>query len=119
LIFIPGLCYYKTVGQYCFNSLENQLLGCEPIEPIKLYANFEETFFVERENRFVMQLKKAEGQTIFAYIANPGRMEEFLTPSHPFFITPGNNGKYFYRVVSAFYQGSYTLLDTGNHITCR
>ncbi|HLP46061.1 MAG TPA: DNA/RNA nuclease SfsA, partial [Candidatus Kapabacteria bacterium] len=80
--------------------------------PIKLYANFEEAFFVERENRFVMQLKKTDGQTIFAYIANPGRMEEFLTPGHPFFITPANIGKYFYRIVSTFYQGSYILLDT-------
>jgi sugar fermentation stimulation protein A len=82
------------------------------MEPIKLYPNFEEASFVERENRFVMQLKKNNGQTIFAYIANPGRMEEFLTPGHPFFITPGNSGKYFYRVVSTFYQGSYILLDT-------
>jgi sugar fermentation stimulation protein A len=92
--------------------LENKLLGCGPIEPIKLYSNFEEAFFVERQNRFVMQLKKSDGQTIFAYIANPGRMEEFLTPGHPFFITPGNNGKYFYHIVSTFYQNSYILLDT-------
>ncbi|MCU0287674.1 MAG: DNA/RNA nuclease SfsA [Acidobacteria bacterium] len=82
------------------------------MELIKLYANFEEAFFLERVNRFVMQLEKADGQTIYAYIANPGRMEEFLTPGHPFFITAGHIGKYFYHVVSTFYQGSYIMLDT-------
>jgi sugar fermentation stimulation protein A len=82
------------------------------MEPIKLYASFEEAFFVERENRFVMQLKKTDGRMIKAYVANPGRMEEFLVPGHPFFITSGNEGKYFYRVVSTIYQDSYVLLDT-------
>jgi sugar fermentation stimulation protein A len=82
------------------------------MEPIKLYPGFEEAFFVERENRFVMQLKKRGGGSIKAYIANPGRMEEFLVPGHPFFITSGNEGKYFYRIVSTIYQDSYVLLDT-------
>jgi sugar fermentation stimulation protein A len=82
------------------------------MELVKLYPGFEEAFFVERDNRFVLQLKKTGGQLIKAYIANPGRMEEFLVPGHPFFITSGNEGKYFYRVVSTFYQDSYVLLDT-------
>jgi sugar fermentation stimulation protein A len=82
------------------------------MEPIKLYTDFEEAFFVERENRFVLQLKKTGGQLIKAYIANPGRMEEFLVPGHPFFITSGNEGKYFYRAVSTIYQDSFVLLDT-------
>ncbi len=82
------------------------------MEKIKLYPGFEEAFFVERDNRFVMTLKKRNGQRIKAYVANPGRMEEFLIPGHPFFITSGNKGKYFYRVVSTFYQDSYVLLDT-------
>ncbi len=82
------------------------------MEPIKLYTGFEEAFFVERENRFVIQLKKKNKQLIKAYIANPGRMEEFLVPGHPFFITSGNEGKYFYRAVSTIYQDSYVLLDT-------
>jgi sugar fermentation stimulation protein A len=79
---------------------------------MKLYNNFEESFFVERENRFVLQLKKKNGERIKAYIANPGRMEEFLVKDHPFFITAGNKGKYFYRVVSTYYQDSFILLDT-------
>jgi sugar fermentation stimulation protein A len=82
------------------------------MEPIKLYPGFEEAFFVERDNRFVLQLQKTGGQLIKAYIANPGRMEEFLVPGHPFFITSGNEGKYFYRAVSTIYQDSYVLLDT-------
>ncbi|MCP5047229.1 MAG: DNA/RNA nuclease SfsA, partial [bacterium] len=79
---------------------------------MKLYPEFEEAFFLERDNRFVMQLKKKDGQVIKVYIANPGRMEEFLVKDHPFYITSGNNGKYFYRAVSTRYQGSYLLLDT-------
>lgn len=39
-------------------------------------------------------------------------MEEFLINDHPFFVTPGNSGKYFYHVVSTFRQDSYLLLDT-------
>jgi len=81
------------------------------METMKLYVDFEKAFFVERDNRFVMTLEK-DGQVIKAYVANPGRMEEFLVPGHPFFITSGNKGKYFYRVVSTFYQDSYVLLDT-------
>jgi sugar fermentation stimulation protein A len=82
------------------------------VETVKIYAGFEEAFFVERDNRFVMQLRLKNGERIRAYVANPGRMEEFLVPGHPFYITPGNHGKYFYRVVSTFYQGSFILLDT-------
>ncbi|MGD2085428.1 MAG: DNA/RNA nuclease SfsA [Candidatus Aminicenantes bacterium] len=82
------------------------------MEPFKLYPGFEEAFFVERENRFVMQLKKKNKQLIKAYVANPGRMEEFLVAGHPFFITNGNEGKYYHRIVSTFYQDSYVLLDT-------
>jgi sugar fermentation stimulation protein A len=39
-------------------------------------------------------------------------MEEFLVPGHRFFITSGNEGKYFYRVVSTSYQDSFVLLDS-------
>lgn len=79
---------------------------------IKLYPGFEEASFLERDNRFVMTLKKGDGREIKAYVANPGRMEEFLVPGHPFFITGGNEGKYTYRVVSTIYQDSFVLLDT-------
>ena len=82
------------------------------METIKLYPAFEKAFFIGRENRFVMRLQKTDGQVINAYIANPGRMEEFRVQGHPFFLTPGNDGKYFYRVVSTDYQDSYVLLDT-------
>jgi sugar fermentation stimulation protein A len=81
------------------------------MQTIKLYPGFEEASFVERDNRFVMTLEK-NSRRITAYVANPGRMEEFLTPGHPFYITSGNKGKYFYRVVSTAYQDSYVLLDT-------
>jgi DNA-binding sugar fermentation-stimulating protein len=81
------------------------------MEAMRLYADFEKAFFVERDNRFVITLER-DGQMIKAYVANPGRMEEFLVPGHPFFITSGNKGKYVYRVVSTFYQDSYILLDT-------
>jgi len=79
---------------------------------MKLYDGFEEAFFVERDNRFVMQLRKLDGSLIKAYIANPGRMEEFLVEGHPFFVTSGNIGKYVHRIVSTTYQDSFLLLDT-------
>jgi sugar fermentation stimulation protein A len=82
------------------------------MKTINLYVDFEKALFVERDNRFVMTLKRENGEVIKAYVANPGRMEEFLVPGHPFFVTVGNKGKYFYRVVSTIYQGSYVLLDT-------
>lgn len=89
---------------------KNVIIG--RMNTIELYPKWEPAGFVERLNRFVMQLKKEDGQVITAYVANPGRMEEFLTPGHPFFITPGNEGKYYYRVVSTSYRDSYVLLDT-------
>jgi len=78
----------------------------------KIYPEVEEAYFVERENRFVLQLKNKQGTIFNAYVANPGRMEEFLVPGHPFFITKNNEGKYPFHVVSTFYQDSYILLDT-------
>jgi sugar fermentation stimulation protein A len=82
------------------------------MDTLQLYPAVEGASFVERDNRFVMTLKKADGELIKAYVANPGRMEEFLVPGHPFYITAGNSGKYFYHVVSTSYRGSYVLLDT-------
>lgn len=82
------------------------------MDTVTLYPSYEEAFFVERDNRFVMTLKKVDGELIKAYVANPGRMEEFLVPGHPFYITGGNGGKYVYHVVSTSYRGSYILLDT-------
>ena len=81
------------------------------MKTIKLYPAFEEAFFVERDNRFVMTLEK-NNRRITAYVANPGRMEEFLVPGHPFYMTSGNKGKYNYRIVATSYQDSYILLDT-------
>ena len=82
------------------------------MDTIQLYASFEEASFVERDNRFVMTLEKTDGELIKAYVANPGRMEEFLVLGHPFYMTGGNSGKYFYHVVSTYYRDSYVLLDT-------
>jgi len=78
---------------------------------IKFYPEWEKAFFIKRLNRFVMVLEK-EGGRIKAYIANPGRMEEYLVLGHPFFIIPTRRGKYSYRVVSTMYEGSHVLLDT-------
>lgn len=82
------------------------------MQDLKLFPTYEEGFFVERDNRFVMRLKKKNGEVVKAHIGNPGRMEEFLVPGHPFFMTSGNKGKYEYRVVSTVYQDSFVLLDT-------
>lgn len=79
---------------------------------MKLYSHFEAALFVERDNRFVMTLRQPGGEPFKAYIANPGRMEEFLVKDHPFYITTGNNGKYDRRIVSTTYQDSCVLLDT-------
>lgn len=77
-----------------------------------LYDNVEPAFFLERKNRFILRLRKENNEEIDAYIANPGRMEEFLVPDHPFFITQSQTGKYKYHTVSTIYQDSYILLDT-------
>ncbi len=77
----------------------------------RLYPEWQEAFFAGRLNRFVMVLEKNAGR-IKAYIANPGRMEEYLVPGQPFFVTPARKGRYRFRVVSTAYEGSYILLDT-------
>lgn len=79
---------------------------------IRLYPEWEKGFFIKRINRFVMCFKK-DGKNINAYIANPGRMEEYLVPGQPFFLIRANQGKYKFRVVSTFYENSFILLDTG------
>jgi sugar fermentation stimulation protein A len=78
---------------------------------IRLYPEWEKAYFIERLNRFVMSLEK-DGKTINAYIANPGRMAEYLVPGHPFFVIRAEKGKYAFRVVSTLYENSYILLDT-------
>ncbi len=80
---------------------------------IRLYPDWESAFFLSRRNRFVLELEK-DGKRVEVYIANPGRMEEFLVEGQPFYITavPPGSGKYPYRVVSTSYQDSYVLLDT-------
>ena len=70
---------------------------------MKLYDNYLEAGFEERLNRFVMRLKLKNGKLITAYIANPGRMEEFLIRGQQFYLTTGNKGKYNYRVVATYY----------------
>ena len=82
------------------------------MKKIQLYPEWEKAHFKERLNRFVMVLEK-QGKKIHAYIANPGRMAEFLIPGHTFFIIPAKSGKYAYRVVATFYGNSFVLLDTG------
>lgn len=76
-----------------------------------LYPDSEDAVFVERPNRFVMRLRVRDGREMTAHVPNPGRMEEFCVPGHPFFVTPAN-GKYAYRVIGTTYQGAYVLLDT-------
>lgn len=80
---------------------------------INLYPSYETAEFIARNNRFVLTLRKTENNEIIqAHIANPGRMEEFLIPGHPFFITSGHQGKYPYHAVSTLYQDAFVLLDT-------
>ncbi len=79
---------------------------------LKLYDTYEEAYFLERLNRFVMLLRSKDGETIQAYIPNPGRMEEFRFELCPFFITPLKNSKFHYKIVAAMYQNNFVFLDT-------
>lgn len=65
---------------------------------------------MERPNRFVLRLERG-GRTVEAYCPNPGRMEEFLLPGHPFFLIP-QEGRFAFRVFSTFRQDGFLLLDT-------
>ncbi len=79
---------------------------------LKMYSSFEEAYFLERPNRFVMRLQDAEGKEIWAHVPNTGRMEEFCFEGEPFYVTPVRQGKYLYKVVATGYQGSFVFLDT-------
>jgi sugar fermentation stimulation protein A len=79
---------------------------------LKLYNTFEEAYFLERLNRFVMVLQAKNGNTLHAYVPNTGRMEEFCFEHHPFFITPLKNSKFPYKVVATTYQNNFVFLDT-------
>jgi sugar fermentation stimulation protein A len=79
---------------------------------LKLYNTYEEAFFLERPNRFVMLLQTKAGRTIRAHVPNTGRMEEFCLDRHPFFLTPVTGGKYPYKVVATTYQNAFVFLDT-------
>jgi len=81
------------------------------MEIIKLFPSWEPGFFIQRKNRFVMTLAK-DSSPMDVYIANPGRMIEYLVKDHPFYITPISGGKYKYKAISTQYGNSYVLLDT-------
>ena len=79
---------------------------------LNLYPAYEEVFFHERPNRFVMRLRTGDGRLIAAHVPNTGRMEEFCVERHPFFVTPVSGGKYAYKVIATTYHGEYVFLDT-------
>ncbi len=79
---------------------------------LKLYNTYEEAYFLERLNRFVMMLQTRNGRTIHAYVPNTGRMEEFCIDQHPFFVTPLKHGKFPYKVIATTYQNQFVFLDT-------
>ncbi len=84
-------------------------------ENLVLYRSFERAYFIARENRFTLVLKrghKRDNDIIRAYIPSTGRMEEFCVEGHPFFVTAFYSKKFRYRVVSTLYQGWNVLLDT-------
>jgi sugar fermentation stimulation protein A len=78
---------------------------------ISLYKTFEETSLIARKNRFSLLLMK-EGKPIEAYLANTGKMEEFLVESNKFFVAPFQSPKFRWQVVSSIYKGNHVLLDT-------
>jgi len=77
-----------------------------------VYQSCEETFFLERVNRFVMLLQRKNGEKFRAHIPNTGRMEEFCFEKQPFFVTPQRTAKYSYKVVATRYEGHLIFLDT-------
>ena len=79
---------------------------------LRFYDTYEQALFLERPNRFVMTLKNSSDDIIQAHVPNPGRMEEFCTERHPFFVAPVKQGKYPYRVVATRYQDQFVFLDT-------
>ena len=79
---------------------------------LKLYDTYQEAYFLERPNRFVMHLETKNGDIIHAHVPNTGRMEEFCVERHPFFITALKQAKYPYKVIATTYQNQYVFLDT-------
>jgi DNA-binding sugar fermentation-stimulating protein len=76
-----------------------------------MYQNYEEAYFLERPNRFVMRLRRKDGSVIQTYVPNTGRMEEFCFEGQPFFVTPQHKTKYPYKVVATRYHGQPVFLD--------
>jgi sugar fermentation stimulation protein A len=109
---------------------------------IRLAPSWEEARFVDRPNRFTLLLRPAvpDGEAspgpggkipaggkgspetrpaggdrqeeIRAYLPNTGRLEEYCVRDGRFFVAPFHSPRFRYRVVSAWYQGSYVLVDT-------
>ena len=79
---------------------------------LNFYDTFEEGYFLDRPNRFVMVLQKKDGNVIQAHVPNPGRMEEFCFEGQSFFITSVKQAKYPYKVVATTYQDNFVFLDT-------
>ena len=79
---------------------------------LKLYNTYEDAYFLERPNRFVMVLQTKKGDIIHAHVPNTGRMEECCIPQHAFFISPQKHRKFPFKVVATTYQNNFVFLDT-------
>ncbi|MBN2281565.1 MAG: DNA/RNA nuclease SfsA [Candidatus Marinimicrobia bacterium] len=78
---------------------------------MKFYDQYIEATFLDRPNRFVMELEH-KGKTLRAYVPNTGRMEEFLYEGATFFLARHPSYKFDYKVVATRYQGHLVFLDT-------
>ena len=82
-------------------------------EICSIYPHYRLGRFVDRPNRFVMNLIDSEsGNPIAAHVPNTGRMTEFLIPGNEFALLPTPGNKLRNRVIATRYQDNWVFLDT-------
>jgi sugar fermentation stimulation protein A len=74
--------------------------------------------FQNRPNRFLMEAKFANGETIIAHVADPGRLEELLYTGNRVLVIPappGSNRKTKWSLTAAEDPTGWILVNTGYH----
>ena len=58
-----------------------------------IFSDFTKAHFLSREKRFMMHVRKEEGQTFIAHCPNSGSMKGVLIPQSPVILTKSLNPK--------------------------
>ena len=78
------------------------------------FGEFIEGKFLERLNRFVVQVEVG-GEVKKAHLSDTGRLGELLTPGAPVLLSPNPKGKLDYKFVAVEKEGEWVLLNTSVH----